>query len=38
MQYEIEIRIKAEKDLASIPMIDAQRIADAILLMKNGLN
>lgn len=36
MQYEIEIRKKAEKDLALIPTIDAQRIADAIFLMKNG--
>jgi len=30
MQYEIEIRKKAEKDLASIPKTDAQRVADAI--------
>ena len=37
MQYEIEIRKKAEKDLASIPKTDAQRIADAIFLLKDGL-
>ena len=29
MQYEIEIRKRAEKDLAGIPKMDAQRIADA---------
>jgi mRNA-degrading endonuclease RelE of RelBE toxin-antitoxin system len=29
MQYEIEIRKRAEKDLAGIPKKDAQRIADA---------
>jgi len=37
MQYEIEIRKKAEKDLVLIPKTDAKRIADAIFLMKNGL-
>ena len=31
MQYEIEIRKRAEKDLAGIPKMDAQRIADATL-------
>lgn len=30
MQYEIEIRKKAEKDLSSIPKKNAQQIADAI--------
>ena len=29
MQYEIEIRKRAEKDLAGIPKKDAQHIADA---------
>ncbi len=37
MQYEIEIRKKAEKDLDSIQNTDAQRIAAAIFLMKDGL-
>jgi mRNA interferase RelE/StbE len=37
MQYEIEIRKRAEKDLSSISKVDAQRIADAIFLMKDGL-
>lgn len=37
MQYEIEIRKRAEKDLASIPKSDAQYIADAIFSMKDGL-
>ena len=37
MQYEIEIRRRAEKDLASIPKSDAQPIADAIFDLKNGL-
>ena len=37
MQYEIEIRRRAEKDLASIPKSDAGHIADAIFDLKNGL-
>lgn len=37
MQYEIEIRKRAEKDLAGIPQKDAQYIADAIFAMENGL-
>lgn len=37
MQYEIEIRKRAEKDLAGIPKKDAQHIADAIFAMENGL-
>lgn len=37
MQYEIEIRKRAEKDLASIPKPNAQRIADAIYALENGL-
>jgi len=37
MQYEIEIRKRAEKDLASVPRTYAQHIADAIFLMKDGL-
>ena len=37
MSYEIEIRRRAEKDLASIPKSDAQKIADAIYALENGL-
>jgi len=37
MRYEIEIRKRAEKDLALIPKSDAQHIADAIFAMENGL-
>ena len=37
MRYEIEIRKRAEKDLAMIPKSDAQRIADSIFAMENGL-
>ncbi len=37
MQYEIEIRKRAEKDLASIPKPDAQHIAEAIYALENGL-
>lgn len=37
MSYEIEIRRRAEKDLASIPKSDAQKIADAIYSLENGL-
>ncbi len=37
MQYEIEIRKRAEKDLTSIPKPDAQHIADAIFALENGL-
>ena len=37
MRYEIEIRKRAEKDLASLPKTDAQRIADALFLLENGL-
>jgi hypothetical protein len=37
MRYEIEIRKRAEKDLAIIPKVDAQHIADAIFAMENGL-
>ena len=37
MRYEIEIRKRAEKDLASLPKADAQRIADALFLLENGL-
>jgi len=37
MRYEIEIRRRAEKDLALIPKSDAQNIADAIFAMENGL-
>ncbi len=38
MRYEIEIRKRAEKDLANIPKADAQHIADAIFAMEeNGL-
>jgi mRNA interferase RelE/StbE len=37
MRYEIEIRKRAEKDLAIIPKADAQHIADAIFTMENGL-
>lgn len=36
MQYEIELRKKAEKDLASIPKKDAQHIADAIFALEKG--
>ncbi len=37
MRYEIEIRKRAEKDLASLPKADAQRIADALFLLEEGL-
>ena len=37
MSYEIEIRRRAEKDLASISKSDAQKIADAIYSLENGL-
>ncbi len=37
MKYEIEIRKRAQKDLAEIPKADAQRIADAVFAMENGL-
>lgn len=37
MRYEIEIRKRAEKDLASIPKSDAQHITDAIFAMEDGL-
>jgi mRNA-degrading endonuclease RelE of RelBE toxin-antitoxin system len=37
MKYEIEIRRRAEKDLSSIPKSDAQKIADAIYVLENGL-
>ncbi len=37
MRYEIEIRKRAEKDLAMIPKSDAQRIADSIFAMENGI-
>ncbi len=37
MKYEIEIRRRAEKDLASIQKSDAQRIANSIFLLEAGL-
>jgi len=37
MRYEIEIRKRAEKDLASLPKADAQRIVDALFLLEDGL-
>jgi mRNA interferase RelE/StbE len=37
MRYEIEVRRRAEKDLASIPKPDAQKIAYAIYELENGL-
>jgi len=37
MKYEIEIRKRAEKDLSNIPKSDAQKIADAIFALENGL-
>ncbi len=37
MNYEIEIRRRAEKDLSAIPKNDAQNIADAIFALENGL-
>ncbi len=37
MRYEIEIRKRAEKDLASFPKADAQRIADALFRLEDGL-
>lgn len=36
MKYEIEIRKRAEKDLASIPQSAAQRIAEAIFDLEDG--
>lgn len=37
MRYEIEIRKRAEKDLATLSKSDAQKIADAIFAMEKGL-
>ncbi|MBA3634599.1 MAG: type II toxin-antitoxin system RelE/ParE family toxin [Acidobacteria bacterium] len=37
MKYEIEIRKRAEKDLSSIRKSDAQRIADSIFALEDGL-
>lgn len=37
MRYGIEIRKRAEKDLTTIPKADAQRIADALFLLEEGL-
>ncbi len=37
MKYTIEIRRRAEKDLAAIQKADAQRIADAVFALENGL-
>ena len=37
MRYEIEIRKRGEKDLASLPKADAQRIVDALFLLEDGL-
>jgi len=37
MLYEIEIRRRAEKDLSSLPKSDAQKIANAIFALENGL-
>lgn len=37
MRYEIEICKRAEKDLASLPKADAQRIVDAMFLLEEGL-
>lgn len=37
MKYEIEIRRRAERDLSSIQKSDAQKIADAIFALENGL-
>jgi len=37
MRYEIEIRKRAEKDLTSLSKPEAQRIADAIFALENGL-
>jgi mRNA interferase RelE/StbE len=37
VRYEIEIRKRAEKDLASLPKTDAQRIVDALFLLEDGL-
>ena len=38
MRYEIEIRKRAEKDLASIPKRDAQNIADKVFALEDGLS
>ncbi len=37
MKYEIEIRKRAEKDLSAIPKSDAQKIANAIFALEDGL-
>lgn len=37
MKYSIEIRKRADKDLASIPRLEAQNIATAIFALENGL-
>ena len=37
MKYQIEIRKRAEKDLSAIPKSDAQKIANAIFALEEGL-
>ena len=37
MRYQLEIRKRAEKDLSAIPKPQAQRIADAIFALEEGL-
>jgi len=37
VEYEIEIRKRAEKDLSSLPKSDAQKIADAVFALGKGL-
>ncbi len=37
MRYEIEIRKRAEKDLAALYKVDAQRIVDALFRLEEGL-
>ena len=37
MRYEIEIRKRAEKEFAALSKSDAQRIADAIFALEDGL-
>ncbi len=37
MRYEIEIRKRAEKDLAALPKADVQRIVDALFRLEEGL-
>lgn len=38
MPRELEIRLRAQKELSKIPKRDAKRIAEAILVLEHGLS